>query len=105
MFAERMERLRVRLTEDEPLMPKSYKVPETNLLSVADVELDSVFQKKSQLVFGDKTILQPGMVLAVDGSVSEKKTFQAQVGDSFIVTEKGYEPLTKFVKDLEDVVC
>ena len=45
------------------------------------------------------------MVLGVDGSVSEKKTFQAPVGDSFIVTEKGYEPLTKFVKDLEDVVC
>ena len=45
------------------------------------------------------------MVLAVDGSVSEKKTFQAQVGDSFIVTEKSYETLTKFVKDLEDVVC
>ena len=45
------------------------------------------------------------MVLAVDGSVSEKKTFQAQVGDSFIVTGNSYEPLTKFVKDLEDVVC
>ena len=43
MFAERMERLRVRLTEDEPLMPKSYKVPDTNILSVADVELDSFF--------------------------------------------------------------
>jgi Xaa-Pro aminopeptidase len=56
-------------------------------------------------VFGDKTILQPGMVLAVDGSVSVKKTFRAQLGESFIVTEKGYEPLTKFVKDLEDVVC
>ena len=58
-----------------------------------------------QLVFGDKTILQPGMVLAVDGSVSVKKTFRAQVGDSFIVTENGYEPLTEFAKDLEDVVC
>jgi len=57
-----------------------------------------------QLVFGDKTILQPGMVLAVDGSVSVKKTFRAQVGDSFIVTENGYEPLTEFAKDLEDVV-
>ena len=43
MFAERIERLRVRLTEDEPLMPKSSKVPDTNILSVADVELDSVF--------------------------------------------------------------
>jgi len=57
------------------------------------------------LVFGDKTILQPGMVLAGDGSVSVKKTFRAQVGDSFILTENGYEPLTEFAKDLEDVVC
>ena len=45
------------------------------------------------------------MVLAVDGSVSVKKTFWAQVGDSFIVTENGYERLTEFAKDLEDVVC
>ena len=56
-------------------------------------------------MFCDKTILQPGMVLSVDGSVSVKKTFRAQVGDSFIVREKGYEPLTEFAKDLEDVVC
>ena len=63
------------------------------------------FLEKPQLVFGDKTILQPGMVLAVDGSVSVKKTFRAQVGDSFILTENGYEPLTEFAKDLEDVVC
>ena len=38
-----MERLRVRLAEAETLMPKSYKVPDKNVLSVADVELDSVF--------------------------------------------------------------
>ena len=31
------------------------------------------FLEKPQLVTGDKTILQPGMVLAVDGSVSVKK--------------------------------
>ena len=43
MFAERIERMRVRLTEDEPLMPKSSKVPDTNILSVADAELVSVF--------------------------------------------------------------
>jgi len=43
MFAERMERLRFRLAEAEPLMPKSYKVPDTNILSVADADLDSVF--------------------------------------------------------------
>ena len=63
------------------------------------------FLEKPQLVFGDKTILQPRMVLAVDDSVSVKKTFRAQVGDSFIVTENGYEPLTEFAEDLEDVVC
>ena len=43
MFAKRMERMRVHLTEDEPLMPKSSKVPDTNILSVADAELVSVF--------------------------------------------------------------
>ena len=45
MFAERMERLCVRLTEDEPLIPKSSKVTDTNILSVAGMELDSVFRK------------------------------------------------------------
>ena len=43
MFAERMERLRVRLAKAEPLMPKSSKVPDTNILSDADKELVSVF--------------------------------------------------------------
>jgi hypothetical protein len=43
MFAERMERLRFRLTEAEPLMSKSSKVPDTNILSVADAKLASVF--------------------------------------------------------------
>ena len=56
-------------------------------------------------MFGDKTILQPGMVLAVDDSVSVNKTFLAQLGDRFIVTGNGYEPLSEFAKDLEDVVC
>ena len=105
MFAERMELLRVRLAEAEPLMPKSSKVTDTNILSVADVELDSVFQKNRSWCLVTNSILQPGMVLTVDGPVSVKKTFRAQVGDSFIVTEKGYEPLTEFAKDLEDVVC
>ena len=45
------------------------------------------------------------MVLAVDGSGIVKKTLRAQVGDSFNVTEHGYEPLTEFAKDLEDLVC
>ncbi len=62
------------------------------------------FLETPQLVTGDKTVLQPGMVLAVDGSVSVARTFRAQVGDSVIVTEDGYEALTSHPKALEDVV-
>ncbi len=62
------------------------------------------FLEKPQLVFGDKTILQPGMVLAVDGSVNVSKSFRAQVGDSFVITKEGYEQLTEFRKDLKDVI-
>ena len=61
------------------------------------------FLEKPQLVTGDSTILQPGMVLAVDGSVSVAD-FRAQVGDSFIITEGGYEPITEHPKTIEDVI-
>ena len=44
------------------------------------------------------------MVLAVDGSVSVEKTFRAQVGDSVIVTNDGYEQLTKHPNALEEVI-
>ena len=56
-----------------------------------------------QLVTGDRTRIQPGMVLAVDGSVSTS-SFRAQVGDSFIITDDGYEALTAHPKDIEDVI-
>ena len=62
------------------------------------------FLEKPQLVFGDDTVLEPGMVLAVDGSVSIARTFRAQVGDSFIVTEGGYEQITDHPKALNDVI-
>ncbi len=62
------------------------------------------FVEKPQLVFGDKTVLRAGMVLAVDGSVSVSDYFRAQVGDSIIVTEDGYEPLTSHPKSLDDVI-
>ena len=61
------------------------------------------FLEKPQLVTGDKTIIQPGMVLAIDGSVSVE-TFRAQVGDSVIVTEDGWEPLTQHSKSVQDVI-
>ncbi len=62
------------------------------------------FLEKPELVFGDKTVLQPGMVLAVDGSVSVAKSFRAQVGDSFIVTKDGYEQITEHPKVLQDMI-
>jgi len=62
------------------------------------------FLECPQLVTGDTTVIQPGMVLAVDGSVSESRVFRAQVGDSVLVTADGWEPLTTFSKALEDVV-
>ena len=62
------------------------------------------FLEKPELVYGDKTVLRPGMVLAVDGSVSVEKTFRAQVGDSVIVTNDGYEELTKHPNALEEVI-
>ncbi|MFL2794649.1 MAG: M24 family metallopeptidase [Paracoccaceae bacterium] len=61
------------------------------------------FLEKPQLVTGEKTILEPGMVFAVDGSVSGE-TFRAQVGDSVIITETGWEPLTDHPKSINDVI-
>ena len=56
------------------------------------------FLEAPQLVTGDTTILQPGMVLAVDGSVAVDE-FRAQIGDSFIITQDGYEPVTEHTED------
>lgn len=61
------------------------------------------FLEKPQLVFGDKTVLQAGMVFAVDGSVCTDD-FRAQVGDSFIITEEGYEALTSHPKSIDEVI-
>ncbi len=61
------------------------------------------FLEAPQLVTGDTTIIQPGMVFAVDGSVSVP-TYRAQVGDSFIITDTGCEPLTHHPKSVEEVI-
>ena len=61
------------------------------------------FLEAPQLVTGDETIIQPGMVFAVDGSVSTE-TFRAQVGDTFIVTEDGWEQITHHPKAIEEVI-
>ncbi len=61
------------------------------------------YLEKPQLVTGDTTVLQPGMIFAVDGSVTVD-TFRAQVGDSFIVTEDGWEAVTEHPKSLDAVI-
>ena len=61
------------------------------------------YLEKPQLVFGDKTPLESGMVLAVDGSVNTD-SFRAQVGDSFILTDQGPEPLTFHAKSIQEVI-
>jgi Xaa-Pro aminopeptidase len=61
------------------------------------------FLEAPQLVTGDRTLLQPGMVLAVDGSVSTSN-FRAQVGDSFILTDDGYEQITRHPKSIDAMV-
>ncbi len=61
------------------------------------------FLEAPQLVTGDETIIQPGMVFAVDGSVSTE-TFRAQVGDTVIVTEDGWEQITHHPKAIEEVI-
>ena len=61
------------------------------------------FLEKPQLVSGDKTVLQAGMVFAVDGSVSTDD-FRAQVGDSFIITKDGYEAITAHPKTIDEVI-
>ncbi|MEM8795035.1 MAG: Xaa-Pro peptidase family protein [Pseudomonadota bacterium] len=62
------------------------------------------FLERPQLVAGDTTILEPGMVFAVDGCVNEPGFFRAQVGDSFIITEDGYEQITHHPKTLSEMI-
>jgi len=64
----------------------------------------SSFLEKPQITFGDTTELRAGMVLAVDGSVNVPNYFRAQVGDSIVVTDQGYEPLTNYPKAIEEMV-
>lgn len=61
------------------------------------------FLEIPQLVTGDQTILQPGMVLAVDGSVTVDR-FRAQIGDSFIITHDGWEPVTDHPKTVDQLI-
>ena len=59
--------------------------------------------EEPQLVIGNKTIIQPGMVFAIDGGANTD-SFRAQVGDSFIITNDGYEQITHHSKEIKDLI-
>jgi len=59
--------------------------------------------EEPQLIVGNKTVLQPGMVFAVDGGANTEN-FRAQVGDSFIITKDGYEQITHHSKKVKDLI-
>ena len=59
--------------------------------------------EEPQLVSGNKTVIQTGMVLVVDGG-SSAKDFRGQVGDSFIITKDGYEQITHHSKEIKDLI-
>ena len=61
------------------------------------------FLEEPQLVVGNKTVLEPGMVFAVDGGASANN-FRSQVGDSFIITKEGYEQITHHSKNIDDLI-
>ncbi len=56
--------------------------------------------ERPELKDGDRTVLKPGMVFAVDGGVTVPDVFGARVGDTVIVTEDGYEIATDYPRDL-----
>jgi Xaa-Pro aminopeptidase len=56
--------------------------------------------ERPELKFGDRTVLQPGMVFAVDGGITVPDVFGARVGDTVIVTETGTEVATEFPREL-----
>lgn len=62
--------------------------------------LGASFNEKPQIMTGDPTVLQPGMILAVDGNLTVKD-FGVQFGDSVLITEDGFEFLTNFPRDLQ----
>jgi len=57
--------------------------------------------EKPELKDGDQTVLEPGMVFAVDGGVTVPGEFGARVGDTIIVTETGTECATEYPRALE----
>lgn len=58
------------------------------------------YLEKPELKEEDKTPLQPGMTLAVDGNVTVRGEFACQFGDSIVVTDGGFEFLTDYPREV-----
>ena len=61
------------------------------------------YLEKPELKTGDKTPLEKGMTLCLDGGITIPGEFGARVGDSFVVTDTGVEILTPYPKDLKSL--
>jgi len=62
--------------------------------------LGASYTEKPQIMLGDPTLLQAGMVLAIDGNLTIKD-FGVQFGDSVVITNNGFEFLTNFPRDIQ----
>ncbi|SOC43846.1 M24 family metallopeptidase [Salinicoccus kekensis] len=56
-----------------------------------------------ELAQDSEAVLEEGMVFAVDGG-TDSENYRTQVGDSVLVTEDGFEYLTPFTKDHNDLI-
>lgn len=56
-----------------------------------------------ELAQDSEAVLEEGMVFAVDGG-TDAENYRTQVGDSVLVTEDGFEYLTPFTKDHNDLI-
>lgn len=59
--------------------------------------------EKPELKTGDRTPLEKGMTLCLDGGITIPGEFGARVGDSFVVTDTGIDILTPYPKDLKSL--
>ena len=56
--------------------------------------------ERPELKRGERTPLQPGMVLGIDGGIIVPGRFAARIGDTVLVTETGIEELTPYPREL-----
>jgi Xaa-Pro dipeptidase len=58
------------------------------------------FLEAPELKRGDSTVVEAGMTFAVDGGITIEGLFGGRVGDSVVVTDKGFDYLTPYPREL-----